>query len=301
MSVFFEEIAGSPSETWNSDGQFEATMRLKCAWSDRYELMARFVNYETPYPHLTEQLSTSNHGVLCRSVSAVPFPNAKIVGAAWNGVADRIAEYEHAVTVVKFGTLRDGEGERTIVTEGRGRGDQISETIEYNVEMVRLAADQFVWDSGFFVSLKKDEAPSKMLVGFDYIFTRHQSLKISKEAKDLIGFVNEEPIEGITPLLRNFTFEPETLLYLRPSFSRAVNSSGQSNITQVFRFAYRKDTWNRFWRPGLEQHNNPDNPAEVTGKGGWDRIAFEEPVDLGEGLYTTRRYNNYPVGPLHLL
>ncbi len=296
MAIVFAEMPGSPTETWDSEGQFTATMKLIVDWDNRYELMARFVNFETPYPHLTEQFGHRQHGVLCRSVSASPMQAAKLTGRTFTNLADRRAAYEKAIVTVKFGTLRSGEGERIVTTanDPRGRGDIISESIEYNIEMFRLDPTLFRWASDN-TPLTQDEAPSKQIVGFDYVFRRHNSLKINPLAKDLPGYVNDAPIKGMTPLLRGFIFDTETLLYIKPSFNRSVASDGHQQIDQVFRFAYRSAGWNRFWRGDI---NSPNQSGDgfLSEKGGWDRmITAVLQTDL-----TIKKdpYNSYPLGPI---
>lgn len=303
MAIDWGEMDGSPTESWDSDGRFEAVMRLLVGWNDRYELMARFVNFETPYLHLTEEFGHDGHGVLCRDVSVEPF-RAKITGTTFTNLPNRLASYESAVVTIKFGTLRTDQGQRILTTtaDPRGRGDVISESIEYNVETMQLDPSLFRWASDN-APLSQDEAPSKRIVGFDYIFRRHNSLTINPEAQRLIDHVNDEPIRPMSPLLRGMVFEKETLHFVKPSYTRTVGAAGQQQIDQVFRFAYRANGWNQFWRGDIDSDDQEDlsQPGgfPVLRKGGWDRIVVPS---LTDDLQIVKNpYRNYPLGPIGLL
>jgi len=49
MAVTYEELQGSPQESWDVQGGFSATRSLLCAWADRRTLIGELLYTQYPY------------------------------------------------------------------------------------------------------------------------------------------------------------------------------------------------------------------------------------------------------------
>jgi len=238
MPVTYEELQGSPSEELTLDG-WVGTRTLKCAWDERITLIQELWKQEYPVVTIPR--------LICTTCTASPFPGKN------TGSGDT-SSYEYSIVVVKY-TTPSFSGET-----GQGSGPQISESIEPTAEFITGSNLNLRWNganSGKLVT--RDEAPGKLMIGFDYVYAI-EGLQILPDAiLSLIGYVNDKIITPTSQGMDQFKFDPETLLFNPPSISRTFNEYGVSEWNLAYRFTYKPnwdDTvapavargWNWYWR-----------------------------------------------------
>jgi len=294
--AIWEEMDGSPTETRAEDGSFSTVMKMICDWTDRHEVEDRFVAYQTPYLHFTERFGFPNHGVVALSSSVKPLGGAKITEGTADGWG--IASYEKAIVTVKFG-VPSGPNARFVSDDPiRGRGDSISESIEPNLEFQTLDPSGFEWESDG-AKLKEKEAPGRLEVGFDYVFTRHRVSAVPPGAFSLAGHVNKTTLRSLSPLLVGREFLPGTLLYVKPSFRHEIDTTGNSIISVTYRFSFRPSGWNQFWRN--DRPTVPQDGESIVRVGGYDKLRARKTPQNAGVPDADRIYNNYPIGELVVL
>lgn len=255
----YEELNGSPRESW-SHGDFKASMRLLVDWTDRHALMYEFLGKRLPYPHAI----TGDLAVPAISASAQPFPAAQ--GSVTLRTGQTISGYEKADVTINFGITPVQGNPRGGGTRGGLRSlALISESIEPTTESTVLNVDKFVWQTDE-RKLIEQEAPIRLEVGLEYIYTRHLVSGPNKAALALVGHVNAKSMRPVTPSLSGYLFEPETLLLKPGVIRRQVDTRGSEKISETYNFIWRPNGWNRFWRSDLIVHHSgrPDT------LGGWD-------------------------------
>jgi hypothetical protein len=229
MTVAYAEELGSPTETRTNNG-IEATRILRCDWSDRYDLEAEILaagGEQYPFRSAT--------GLRARSIAIRP-ANGEILDASGDPT---MASYQQALLTVAYRTPTTGDAEEV--------GDAlISESLEPWTEFYTLDWSKFRWGATDGPPIKENEAPGRLVRGVDYIFTRHESATIPAAAFSLIGKVN---VASVTATLLGVTFGAQTLLYKPPTLQRSITTDGAEAWKIIYRFSYRPEGWNRFWRP----------------------------------------------------
>lgn len=222
-------------------------------------------------------------------------------GVAW------LESYELAVVTVTYKLPGVGDPIQVIDDE-RGRGDFISETFEPNAEFSTLDNDRFEWfdpnlpppadlpDESKKVSEK--EAPGKLFVGVDYIFTRHGVESVSDEILTAVNHVNMTTIRLVTPILRHIEFVPETVLYRGARLQHSVSLGGESKMDLVMTFGLRQVP-----DPGNINDNGVPIPPAQRRFYGWNHF-----FHAGEGrwLRLRRKFDgeihlNFPLAELRNL
>jgi hypothetical protein len=247
VTIPHEELDGSPTEGFDDKG-FRAERQLVCAWADRFDLQDQLLGqavidqtgnttYIRPsdYPHKPG---------LAYAISAAAEPfSGKCLPAGGNL---NLASYTQALVRVQYGS-RTGAG-------GGGGGDGggepfIEETVEPFAEFLTYSPVGLHWGSNLGPLLKDDEAPGKLIKGFNWNYTRHRMLTIPVVYWNLISKVNDSPITSLT---LGITFPAETLLFNPPRLARQVTSIGSSTYgvawTVSLLMTYKPDGWNKFWR-----------------------------------------------------
>lgn len=267
MAVAFEELAGSPIE-WRDIISSRATMKLKCTWANRYDVMNYFVRRVTPYPHqVFGEAGVKTHNAIigtsasCKGMGGIELGAYIGAGGVRQAGQNTIGQYEFAVVEVQFGMPKVDVPILTNVSDVRGRGNIISESFETTSEFLSLDPEPFRWETevdGKEKPLTDAEAPGMLLTGLDYLFTRHDATDIPGAAFDLVDSVNEKSITPLSPLLRDRVFTPETMLYRGMRAERSEAGRGHTTtMALTYRFSIRATGWNKFFRGDI---------------GTWDRI-----------------------------
>lgn len=244
ITVTYEELSGSPTEDFGEDG-FTALRTLKCAWTDRITLAQQLkggslggVYYQ---PHSYDALPFAR----VASIAVSPFYDEEIRA---NGIDIKTAAYTVAQLAVSYRT-------------GLSSGDDsdpdavlVEESIEPFAEFLTLPATGFLWGSKTGEPLKDEEAPGKLFKGFNWVYSKSSLLLIPAPVFSLVGKVNSDSVRSKS--LR-FTFPAETLLYNPPILHRQSTADGAQAWGLEYRFSFKPQGWNRFWRAAT---------------GAWDRI-----------------------------
>lgn len=272
----WEELDGSPREEM-SFGNFRASMRILCAWSDRHLLMDEFLGRRKPYPHAV----SANLAVPALSASSQPFPAAQSSVTLRTGQS--ISSYEKADITVNFGITPVQGGTRETTIGGLQQRALISESIEPTTESTILNVDGFVWKQDE-KKLVEQEAPIKLDVGLEYIYTRYLVTAPNNTALGMVGHVNKVALRPVTPSLRGYLFGPETLLLKPGMIRRQIDTRGLEKISETYNFIWRPNGWNTFWRANLVVRHE-DDPDTL---GGWDVIG-----EVKDGVFI--QYRNHPT------
>lgn len=262
ITVDFEELEGSPTEGFNSVG-FEATRVLKCAWADRLVLASQlkggtFVTggsavYFKPYAYSAFTAARVD------SVGVVPFDDNHPV-AAGVGSGTQTASYSFAKLTVLYKTGKDPD------KDDDSTAKLIEESIEPFAEFLTLPADGFFWDDPDGEPLTAEEAPGKLYKGINWVYARSGIVGLPAAMFDLIGKVNSGSLHSKT---LNRDFDAETLLYNPPILRRQTTADGNGAWTVEYRFSYKPQTWQKFWRNATKTWsriftaNGPADPYET--------------------------------------
>lgn len=232
----------------SSRTSFSATAYLKCPWVNRDAVINDLLINLVLYPRLPL------YGARATSCSATFFGGT---------IQDnQLMVPEEAQITVNY----------TQGQEDDGSGNIFSETLEPNAEFITLNHKKFRWGSATGRKVEPEEAPGKLIVGFDYVQTRYNLSALPIEILSP-NVVNDAPVAAT---LLGLTFPTETLLYVNSVPSRTIDSAGNDKWTMPSRFSYRENGWNKFW-----------NPAAGT-NGDWERI-------YKSTEYGGAQYNNFPL------
>ncbi len=266
MPVVHEEMQGSPKEFRDFNG-FRHVRKLLVDWDLRIALMNELLLAGGQiYPYDPATLSRA------KEASAVPFGGIQelgVIGFARAGTptgSGAIATYEKAIVTVVYKTPQPGDPAENPA------GDLISESLEPTAEFLTLDHTPFRWDGGD--HLNEQEAPGRQIKMLDYVFTRHDIDTVPLQALQLLGKVNQ------IDLVANFLgviFRAETLLYNPPTIFRRIDTQGNAKLTVTYRFTYKVEGWNVFWRSKSQE--------------------FEE-IFLAGDVFP---YKNYPTGDFTVL
>jgi hypothetical protein len=148
----------------------------------------------------------------------------------------------------------------------------VSESLEPSVESVTLPHEWFRWSSAMGDELEPDEAPGRLEIGFDWLYRRFVQ-EIPTAVVTLVGRVNDKVLQSAS---LGISFAEETLLYRPPTIERAQLPLGIVGFFVGYRFSFRANGWNKFWRAETAQH---------------------------ERLYVRDggQYNNFPLAALEVL
>lgn len=230
-------------------GRFTAVVKYIGPWEDRISFANSMIG-ATYWPFVVRlgQRNTPNPPRGVSATMAAFKGDQQAIGPRTDALAgiSWVEEYEKAVVTVTYELPGVGDPVETQSLNGR-TGGLISEDFRPNAEFTTLDNDDFEWKGRTGVTLtdkhkivSDKEAPGKLFVGMDYIFTRHGVTNVSPEVFTLVNHVNDSPLTLLTPLLRNTTFAPETVLYRGASLDRNVNLRGESNMDLVMTFALRQ-------------------------------------------------------------
>ena len=216
----------SPSERWLANGHFRAVRYLKCAWGDRYDLVAELgAAGGQLYPH------KPSIGARAYAVDpAVGFGRTS-AGSAANTIA-----YEYALIAVYYST------EVPIVSGGWYITEGVRPAREFNT--IHPHQVDFRWDA-----LGGDQ----VLTGLPYHEPRlvyflkfHNIVAVPPAAATYIGYCNASPVVTYT---LGLTFAPETLYHPAPFISITFPLGGVSRYTLEYNWEFNPWGWNKRFNP----------------------------------------------------
>lgn len=212
-----------------SDSGVTATLQLRVAWADRHAIIDDLIYNGASYPYITD------FQIPVKSVTCVP-DGAKAISDGEGLI------YPEALLTVNYDTAREVSDD-----------DIISESLEPNLEFFTLPHQNFRWGSASGDPLAAEEAPGKLIVGFDYVQTRYNLASVPTTVTSELGKVNSGLVTA--PQL-GLSFAAGTLLYASASPSRKVTTDGDNKWTIASKFSYRPSGWNNFWRAKTQAYSS---------------------------------------------
>lgn len=267
---------------------------LRCAWDQRHGVLANILDNtkEWPYGDIGQKLRAIGGSIR-------PKPQVK-TNDDGSGNA-----YISALIDLTFGWLQlDDQG------PGGDGAAYYSETLSPIGEMIKLKSTEddgpFFWDSdandepslGALVvpepppdvnseNVNEEEAPSKLIIGYDYVMRWHRLSSVPAEVLTMIDHVNDRAVFSPT---FGLTFNTDTLLLTAATITQEFSASTTSPVkkTLELHFGWRQNGWNRYWRPMYEQFEkmwfpNPD----------WDPDEYDAEIPA---TWPYVAYYNYPRG-----
>lgn len=218
------EEHGTASEDYSIKDAPSASVKLRCAWADRYALVQDLLSYQRPWPYWPGL----DYVPLANVCKIEPFPSA----AVQNGQG---MDYEDALITVTYSTLAM---------------DLVSEELEPTVEFMQLDHRQFCWGAPDGPPLTAQEAPGVQQRGMNLVRTRYLVVEIPPAVLLTYGCCNASfytsPILGLT-------FNPQTLLYMPPHTARTIRSDGTDGWTVTMKFVVKPQGWNVYWNAKLQE------------------------------------------------
>lgn len=226
FTVDFYELSGYPRGVWQ-EGEFVGTRKLRCAWTDRAQLieeLSQTANLSWPYDN-------GPSDALARY--AADFP----VGKQGVDPGDAsLATYEEAEVIVKYYT----KGPQLI-----GGATLISERLQPYAIAERFAAGPLRWGSNAGDPLLERESPPFLMYGLEYICRYHGLLGVPGWVLARVGTCNSN-IVGTYIL--GLSFAAETLLYLPPTVEDTVSMARLTTFDVTVRYKYHPAGWNKLRR-----------------------------------------------------
>lgn len=236
--ITYEELEGSPTGNITPAG-FVGTRVLKCAWDEYLNLAQRLLGgwltiegstaYYTPYSY------PGQPSAVVQGVQFAPF-DERVTDTS--GDTTR-ASYSYAQLTVNYGNSTfagDPDNPDAPLFE---------ESLEPYAEFLTLPAVGFKWGSTSGDALKDEEAPGKLFKGLNWVYSRPSVTNIPSAVLSLVGCVNSSTLRSKS---LGLDFAAETLLYNPPLLRRAVTADGTGAWSLEYRFSYKPQGWNRFWR-----------------------------------------------------
>lgn len=250
ISVAFEEMAGSPTEGFTQDG-FQAERVVKCVWEDRFKLAKEFLGGP-----IDTGASIIEDFVVQRGLKYRDFPAATVTdvgiqplfsGESRTDTTDpqsRFHKYKNAQLTVTYSTAIPSDG-------GEQNADEfVTESIESNVEFLTGPEQNTLSNTspGFTGSeksiLNQNPPPTKLIVGYDWVYTRHRLRTIPNDFSIQLGRVNNAKV---TATSTGLVYDEGQLLYASLNLTRTIDVLGALDWRSTQRFSFRESTWNKFW------------------------------------------------------
>lgn len=223
--------AFSEVENWDLIQPPTADVKLRVPWSQRHEVAAAVMGMQWPY-----YTAAPLYGVHTK-ISAQP--QSKQINDGDGNV------YETAFVDVHFDPFA-----------------ALTESIKTNGEMLKINRIGFkggedpqffivAWDNGEdsegrYDMVKAEEAPTKIIVGFDYEVNFERLDSVPPEALTLVDSVNDDTVTPIN--IAGIEFAAETLMLMSSEMKHTTSVDGTVKNSLSCKFGWRKNGWNKFWR-----------------------------------------------------
>lgn len=241
------EVAGS--QQFDVSDTMTAKVTLCCTWANRYALVTDLLDNENAFP-------------TCSSIYAT---SASIKPLAAKMTQDgQVGVYEFALVDVNYTA---------------NANDAFSEELAPNCEFVTLDYKRFRWSSGKGDLLLEGEAPGALTYSCALKRTYYNKPYVPAAVLTQIGHVNTS---AYSSALLGVTFPAQTLLLQPGTVNRKVKMSGDGlyKWTINIAFAYKPQTWNKFFRAKT---------------GTWESVYVAD-TGSGSGSGSGGPYLSYPLG-----
>lgn len=222
-AVACSEIHGSRTENGDSNG-FKASVKLQCAWADRFTLIDDLISNERTWPGFS--------AAKAKQTAITPVPGAYTA-------AGQECVYTDALVTVNYSTRDDEE--------------LISESIEPTAEFRRLDHRMFRWGSADGELLSEEEAPGMIVRGMNLLRTMHNVAAVPASILTLPGSCNSA---AYTSSLLGLTFAAQTLLFGVNPITRTIKLSGSTGFNVSVKFSFKAAGWNKYWREETKSYEN---------------------------------------------
>lgn len=226
------EELGEQTEDWDLESTSK-TVTLRCAWSDRYNLVDDLLGNMRAWPH-----GGWADPPRASSAKIAPFAttNAPAVGQS--------ITYDDALVTVQY--------THDVV-------DLISESIEPNADFITVDHRNFRWSEPGGPPLTPEEAPGKLRNSLSLVRTLYRvQPPLPLALLSSPGKCNHEPY---TSQLLGLTFDKETLMFVPPHLSRVIRTDGSKGFTVKLKFGYKPEGWNSYWRAQSSAYQAIYNPS----------------------------------------
>lgn len=280
VTVAYEEVMGSPSESYRTQGAsaytigsgtFQATRTLQCAWAER-TLLAQ---------QLTGAVASVGGQILVIEPARYPdFTLAFVTGVTISGFgkpSDSISglqiDYTYARLQVTY--------EVPQFDFSTDVGDQVlvEERLSGFAEFLTLPSRQLYWDASQAEPLALDESPGKLVRGAEWNYTILQVPTLPAGLFDLIGKTNTSAVVSQT---LNVMFAAETLLMGPLDPTRFITVNGASAWKLPISISYKPQGWNKYFRAG-----NMTTPQSLYNAAGTELVG-------ANGVYTRSDFTIIP-------
>jgi len=187
-------------------------------------------------PSVSHTVIPGRSSALARSLEIQKF-HRYITNGGRIDKADTANAYEHAILTVQYAEAQAGSPEDSDVL--------VDEDLQPSAEFITLPAEGLRWGSSDGTEAKDVEAPGKINVMMDWVYTISRTAYISDASYKLLGNVNRAVV---TSNSLGWTFAPETLLYSSINLSRQIFAEGPAAWKVTYRFTIKPSGWNLFWR-----------------------------------------------------
>lgn len=279
ITVPYEEMDGSPRETYASDGTFQATRTLRCDWDDRETIIKQF---------LGDCIATDTDILIYRAhqypgnslATANNVSNVQGVGRIQAGDDLTVAAYEKAQFDVNYVQNRNANSDNPdpeIYSESfrpTAKFESIGKTSQYYLNGKKATV--------------KDGLPL-IEIGAEWNITRKKLSHIPLSFLTNMGKVNSDTV---TSAWFGLSFTPGTLLWQPIDVTREVLRSGQGLWTVTLKWAYMQDGWNSFWVEYIDTKSPERSGITTAGISKLLKYDGETPVD---GYLTTTFNDAYQL------
>lgn len=257
-----DEVYGSIEELLSWDGMNSGKVQLRCPWDQRFTVAADVVNRLWPHGTL---------GALAGKIGIKPE-----LGQAAPDAGQKFA-YDFAILTVQYDVATLGGID--VVEGGSHDGQLYSESLEPTIEYQKLDHHMFTWTNVSGRELYENEAPSRAMRGMSLVRTLYNLTAIPASILTLPGKTNEA--EYVSAAL-GVTFPEETLLFAPQPARRVVLASGSKGWTLTIKFAYKEQSWNKFWRQDKSGTDKYDEVFDTV-----NGVVYKNfpPADMSDWLY----------------
>lgn len=220
----YEELA-SVSESYSLTASPEARVTLRCAFSDRYGLVADLLGNKRAWPHGTFTSPPTAQSASIRNVATTQ-----------SSVGQSIV-YDHSLIDVVY---------------NHETRDLVAESLEPTADFITLDHRFFRWGSAAGAPLAQGEAPGKLRRGLNLRRTLYNvSSPLSSQLLTSVGGVNDTTYSST---LLGLSFDPGTLLFTPPLLDIVIDTSGTDGFTVDMKFMFRPEGWNQYWRAASQAY-----------------------------------------------
>ena len=171
MAIPFKELAGSPVETYSSDG-LKAERKLLCAWDDRQALVAELLGEGCGLDSLSRASYPRQLAILVKRVKVEPFYGRPDDQGAFNAVGAQLNTYtgQLAALTIEY-ELTDISALADLVTVEAGTF--VTYRTSASVERIGISADAMRWEESSAATVSADVVPSRRVPIIQHQITWH--------------------------------------------------------------------------------------------------------------------------------